>query len=43
MGDKTNLLFILADQRRAMSLPLYGEKQIKTPNVDPLAAEGVTR
>lgn len=42
MNDKKNLVFILVDQLRASSLPLYGEKQIDTPNVDRLAAEGVT-
>ena len=37
-----NLVFIFADQLRASSLPLYGESQIATPNIDRLAAEGVT-
>jgi len=37
-----NIVFILADQLRAASLPLYGEKQIETPNIDRLASEGVT-
>jgi arylsulfatase A-like enzyme len=39
---KKNLLFILADQLRAASLPAYGERQIATPHLDRLASEGVT-
>jgi len=41
MSDKINILFILADQLRASSLPVYGEQQIETPNLDRLASEGV--
>ena len=41
MPDSPNLLFILADQLRAASLPSHGESQIETPNLDRLAAEGV--
>ena len=41
MPDTPNLLFILADQLRAASLPIHGEGQIETPNLDRLAAEGV--
>lgn len=41
MSARPNLLFTLADQLRAMSLPIYGERQIDTPNIDRLAAEGV--
>lgn len=41
MSKRPNLLFILADQLRASSLPIYGENQIKTPNIDRLAASGV--
>jgi arylsulfatase A-like enzyme len=37
-----NIVFILADQLRAASLPLYGETQIETPNIDRLASDGVT-
>ena len=37
-----NVVFLLADQLRAASLPAYGERQIETPNIDRLAAEGVT-
>jgi arylsulfatase A-like enzyme len=42
MHDRPNVLFILADQLRASSLPAYGESQIETPNLDKLAADGVT-
>jgi len=38
---KPNLVYIFADQLRAASLPLYGETQIETPNIDRLASEGV--
>lgn len=37
-----NVVFVLADQLRAASLPIYGEKQIQTPHLDRLASEGVT-
>jgi len=39
---KPNVIFILADQLRAASLPLYGETQIQTPSIDRLASEGTT-
>ncbi|MBD3184476.1 sulfatase-like hydrolase/transferase [Candidatus Poribacteria bacterium] len=42
MSDKTNLLFVFADQLRASSLPVYGENQIETPNITRLAEQGVT-
>jgi len=42
MPDRPNIVFLLADQLRAASLPLYGETQIETPHIDRLAAEGVT-
>lgn len=35
-----NLVFLFADQLRAASLPVFGETQIETPNIDRLAAEG---
>ena len=34
------LVYLLADQLRARSLPAYGEGQIETPNIDRLAREG---
>ena len=39
---KPNVVVLFPDQLRAQSLPLYGEQQIDTPNIDRLAAEGVT-
>ena len=39
--SQPNVLFILADQLRAASLPLHGEHQIETPHLDRLAKEGV--
>ena len=45
MTTRPNLLFVLADQLRAASLPIYGApcaQQIEAPNIDRLAAEGVT-
>jgi arylsulfatase A-like enzyme len=42
MTTRPNLLFVLADQLRAASLPLYGGQNIATPHIDRLAAEGVT-
>ena len=38
---KPNLLFILADQWRAQTLPSAGDKQLQAPNLQRLAAEGV--
>ncbi len=47
MIDKPNVVILFPDQLRAQSLPLYGnhgyhETQITTPNIDRLAAMGVT-
>ena len=42
MSDRPNIVFLLADQLRACSLPLWGGGQIETPHLDRLAAEGVT-
>ena len=39
---RPSVVFVLADQLRAASLPLYGERQIETPHIDRLAAGGVT-
>ncbi len=38
---KTNLVFILTDNQGAWTLGCYGNKDIRTPNVDHLAAEGI--
>ena len=40
MPARPNLLFLLTDQLRATSLPLFGETQIETPHIDALAAGG---
>jgi arylsulfatase A-like enzyme len=37
----TNLLFILSDNHGAWTLGCYGNKEIRTPNIDRLAAEGM--
>ena len=39
--SRPNVVVLFPDQLRAQSLPLYGEKQIHTPNIDRLASEGV--
>ena len=36
-----NLLFILTDNHGAWTLGCYGNPEIKTPNIDKLAAEGI--
>lgn len=36
-----NVLFILCDQLRAASLPVYGETQIDTPNLNAFASQGI--
>ena len=38
---KPNILFIFADQMRTMELGCYGGEQVKTPNLDRLARDGV--
>jgi arylsulfatase A-like enzyme len=40
-ADKPNIIFILADDLGYGDLGCYGQKQIQTPNVDRLAAEGM--
>jgi hypothetical protein len=40
--DQPNVIFLLADQLRAASLPMYGEEQISTPSLDRLASTGIT-
>ncbi|HEV7277536.1 MAG TPA: sulfatase [Devosiaceae bacterium] len=39
---KPNILYILTDQIRASALPLYGEPNIETPNIERLAEQGCT-
>ena len=38
---KPNILFIMADQLTPMALPVYGHPQVKAPNIERLADEGV--
>lgn len=40
-GSRPNLLFILVDQLRMDCLGAYGNREVKTPNIDRLAEEGV--
>ena len=37
----TNLVFILTDNQGAWTLGCYGNEDIRTPNIDALAAEGI--
>lgn len=39
--SKPNVVVLYPDQLRALSLPLFGETQIQTPNIDRLASEGI--
>jgi len=39
---KPNIVFVFADQLRSFSLGCYGNDELKTPNIDRLAKEGVT-
>jgi len=39
--DKTNIVFILADDCTNWDIGCYGSKDSKTPNIDKLASEGV--
>jgi len=36
-----NVIFVFADQLRASSVGCYGEEQVRTPNIDRFAGEGV--
>lgn len=40
-GDRTNLVFILTDNQGAWTLGCYGNPDIRTPNIDRLATEGM--
>ncbi|MFT7674468.1 MAG: arylsulfatase A-like enzyme, partial [Gammaproteobacteria bacterium] len=42
MPSFKNILFIMCDQLRQDYLSCYGNKRIQTPNIDKLAARGVT-
>ncbi|MEM7097369.1 MAG: sulfatase [Pseudomonadota bacterium] len=39
--SRPNVVVVFPDQLRAQSLPLWGETQIVTPNIDRLAAQGM--
>ncbi len=41
-ADKPNVLIIMADDCTHNDLPLYGGQNAKTPNIDALAAQGLT-
>ncbi len=40
-STQPNLLFVFADQLRAQTMGCYGDNQVKTPNLDALAASGI--
>ncbi len=40
-ASRPNVLFIIADQHRADCLGAYGNRQVRTPHLDALAADGV--
>lgn len=41
MAEKPNILILLSDQLRRHALSCYGDPNLKTPNIDALAAGGV--
>ncbi|MDZ4860091.1 MAG: sulfatase-like hydrolase/transferase [Candidatus Hydrogenedentes bacterium] len=40
-GRRPNILFIIVDQHRADCIGAYGNREVRTPHLDALAAEGV--
>ena len=40
-AKRPNILYVFADQLRAHSVGCYGNTEVKTPNLDRLAAEGI--
>ncbi|MCD6408170.1 sulfatase-like hydrolase/transferase, partial [bacterium] len=41
MAEKTNVIFILSDDQGVWASGCYGNDEIKTPNIDKLAEEGI--
>ncbi len=39
--DRPNLVFLLADDQATYSLGCYGNRDVRTPNIDGLAADGI--
>ena len=42
MTDRPNVVWIFGDQHRAQALGCMGDANVHTPNIDALAADGVT-
>lgn len=40
-GERSNILFLCADQLRSNAVGAYGNEEVHTPNIDRLAAQGV--
>jgi arylsulfatase A-like enzyme len=40
-AGRPNILFVFADQLRSMDVGCYGSRQVRTPNIDRLAREGM--
>ncbi len=42
MAERPNFLFLITDQHRATDLGCYGNRIVRTPNIDGIAASGVS-
>jgi len=40
-NDRPNLVYVFADQHRRCSVGCYGDRQVRTPNMDKLAGQGM--
>lgn len=40
-GNRPNLIFLMADDQNTLSVGCYGNKEVKTPNMDRLGADGM--